>query len=58
MNVDIQQCWDETGVEPIGTRWVDINKGDEDNPEYTSRLVAQDIKRDKKERVGLQPRCL
>ena len=28
-------------------RWVDINKGDEVKPEYRSRLVAQEIKRDK-----------
>ena len=28
-----------------GTRWVDINKGDEDNPYYRSRLVVQEYKR-------------
>ena len=37
-------CWNVTGQSPIGTRWVDINKGDDDNPEYRSRLVAQQIK--------------
>ena len=47
--VDIQECWDNTGKEPIGTRWVDINKGDESNPDYRSRLVAQEIKVDKRE---------
>lgn len=47
--VDIQQCWGSTGKEPIGTRWVDINKGDEDNSDYRSRLVAQEIKQDKRE---------
>ena len=41
--VPIKECWDITGKEPIGTRWVDINKGDEHNPEYRSRLVAQEI---------------
>ena len=30
----------------IGTRWVDVNKGDEANPYYRSRLVAQEYKRD------------
>ena len=25
--VPIQQCYDETGKEPIGTRWVDVNRG-------------------------------
>ena len=47
--VDIRECWDNTGKEPIGTRWVDINKGDDVNPDYRSRLVAQEIKHDKRE---------
>ena len=47
--VPIKECWDETGKEPIGTRWVDINKGDRVNPEYRSRLVAQDIKTNKRD---------
>ena len=34
---------------PIGTRWVDINKGDTVHPEFRSRLVAQEIKLDKRE---------
>ena len=42
-------CWDETGKEPIGTRWVDVNSGDEVNPDYRSRLVAQEIQRDRRE---------
>ena len=37
------------GTEPIGTRWVDINKGDNVHPEYRARLVAQETKRDKRE---------
>ena len=28
----------------IRTRWIDINKGDETNPDYRSRLVAQQVK--------------
>jgi hypothetical protein len=47
--VPIEECWANTGKEPIGTRWVDVNKGDEANPEYRSRLVAQEIKRDNRE---------
>jgi len=47
--VDIQECWDNIGKEPIGTRWVDINMGDDVNPEYRLRLVAQEIKHDKRE---------
>ena len=49
VKVPLRKCWDETGKEPIGVRWVDINKGDRDNPEYRSRLVAQEIKTDKRE---------
>ena len=33
----------ESRDSPIGSRWVDVNKGDGDNPEYRSRLVAKDI---------------
>ncbi len=40
------ECWEQTGKAPIGVRWVDINKGDEINPEYRSRLVAKEIKID------------
>ena len=29
-----------SGKSPISVRWVDINKGDELNPNYRSRLVA------------------
>ena len=38
-----EECWNMTGKKPIGTRWVDVNKGYEDNPEYRSRLVAKEI---------------
>ena len=41
-----EECWANTGKGPSGTRWVDVNKGDDVNPEYRSRLVAQEIKRD------------
>ena len=39
--VPIQQCYDSTGKAPIKIRWIHINKGDEDNREYRSRLVAK-----------------
>ena len=29
----------------IGVRWVDVNKGDDKNPVYRSRLVAEEFKR-------------
>ena len=28
----------------MAIRWVDTNKGDEDHPEYRSRIVAKDLK--------------
>ncbi len=33
-----------TGKSPISVRWVDVNKGDELNPNYRSRLVARQLK--------------
>jgi histone deacetylase 1/2 len=33
-----------TGRQPISVRWVDINKGDDDSPNYRSRLVARQMK--------------
>ena len=36
----VKECWDVSGRAPIGCRWVAVNKGDDDNPEYRSRLVA------------------
>ena len=46
--VPIKECWDKTGKDPIGVRWVDVNKGDSVHPEYRSRLVAQEFKMDKR----------
>ena len=37
----IEECWDRTGKNPIGTRWVDILKG----ALTRSRWVAQDFKK-------------
>merc|ERR1711888_502578 len=42
--VPLDECWKTTGQPPIGTRWVDVNKGDDQNPDYRSILVAQEIK--------------
>ena len=33
-----------TGRPPITVRWVDTNKGDEEHPNYRSRLVARQMK--------------
>ena len=43
VKVPIKQCWDSTGKAPIKTKWIDLNKGDQTNPEYRSRLVAKEI---------------
>jgi len=42
--VPTQECWDNTGAGPIGSRWIDINKGDDKNPSYRSRLVIQEVR--------------
>ena len=34
-----------TGKAPISVRWIDTNKGDDDSPNYRSRLVAREIRR-------------
>ena len=39
------QARSETGRPPISVRWVDVNKGDEVNPNYRSRLVARQLRR-------------
>ncbi len=33
-----------TGRAPVTVRWVDVNKGDDANPKYRSRLVARQLK--------------
>ena len=33
----------KAGKKPIAVRWVDVNKGDDENPNYRSRLVAKEI---------------
>ena len=41
--VPIEECWEVTGANPITTRWVDINEGGEEHPDYRSRIVAQEL---------------
>lgn len=33
----------KTGGKVIGTRWVDVNKGDAANPKFRSRLVGREF---------------
>ena len=42
--VPVSECWKETGAGPIGSRWININKGDEQRPNYRSRLVIQEVR--------------
>ncbi len=49
VKVPLSQCRGRTGKEPIGVRWVDVNKGDKVHPEIRSRLVAKEIKVVKRE---------
>jgi len=42
--VPISECVKNTGKQPIGTRWVDINKGDTSNPDHRSRWVGREFK--------------
>ena len=35
-----QDAFKYMGKAPISVRWIDVNKGDDANPEYRSRLVA------------------
>ena len=39
-----EECWQVAGKAPIKTRFVDINKGDHEAPDYRSRLVATEIR--------------
>ena len=38
----------EAGGKVVTTRWIDINKGDGQNPNYRARLVGREIKIDKR----------
>ena len=38
----------EAGGKVVTTRWIDINKGDGQNPNYRARLVGREIKMDKR----------
>ena len=39
-----EECFAETGRAPVGTKWVDVNKGTAENPNKRCRLVARDFK--------------
>ena len=41
----VKECYEATRAPPIGTKWVDTNKGDQLKPLYRSRLVAMEFRR-------------
>ncbi len=45
----IEECWEDAGKAPVGVKWVEVNKGDKENIEYRCRLVAKEIKKDRRE---------
>ena len=47
--VPISECKQVTGKSPIIVRWIDINKGDKEQPNYRSRVVAREINTHKRE---------
>ena len=51
--VPISTCFAVTGERPINTRWIDVNKGDDANPNYRSRLVGKDFKGNDNDRDDL-----
>ena len=42
--VPVEECWTRTGRPPVSTKWVDVNKGTEEEPDIRCRLVARDFK--------------
>ena len=40
----ITECVARTGHMPVSVKWVDCNKGDDENPNYRSRLVARQFR--------------
>ena len=49
--VPLEDAYHFTGKGPIGTRWVDVNKGDDKDPEYRCRFVAKEIQRKHNEAI-------
>ena len=50
----IEECFTETGRAPVGTKWVDVNKGTAENPNIRCSLVARDFKpKGEKDRADL-----
>ena len=42
--VPLDDCYSRTGGPPVSTKWLDINKGDDNEPDYRSRWVGREFK--------------
>jgi len=51
--VPISECWEQTNAPPIDTRWVDINKGDNENPDIRCRWVGREFRGSDRDRDDL-----
>ena len=41
--VQLNECMRVTGKQPTKVKWVEVKKGDQENPDYLARLVAIEI---------------
>eukprot|EP00971_Amphidinium_carterae_P160746 3187144-Amphidinium_carterae.1 len=41
---EINTCVEKTGRQPVGVKWVDVDKGEPQNPKVRSRLVVQETR--------------
>ena len=55
--VPVTQCYQRIGKPPITVRWIDINKGDVQSPNYSSRLVARRCQNLEWSRQPRRPKC-
>ncbi len=53
--VPVEEPWENAGKGPVGVKWVDTNKGEKENPEHRCRLVAKEIKSDKRKDLFAAP---
>ena len=47
--VPVSECYKRANKGPISVRWIDINKGDTERPNYRSRFVAREINTHKRD---------
>ena len=50
------ESYQKMGKAPISVKWVDVNKGDSENPNYRSRLVAREIRKPWEDTIFARPR--